>query len=131
MIGGEVSITILVFILDYFQEKQLMTKYFKKSKKLYFETILGTFCPNLCKMNFLGKKGSTYLKYSTYLPYLKTQKKKLISYFQEKCRTERTTDKETDRQANNGDFIGPSVGRGPNKWKVEVLLQEEYLTPGL
>ena len=36
-----------------------------------------------------------------------------------------------DRQANNGDFIGPSLGRGPNKRKVEVLLQEEYLTPGL
>ena len=43
-IGGEISITILVFIFDYFQEK-LMTKIFKKSKKKtnYFETILCLF----------------------------------------------------------------------------------------
>ena len=47
-IGGEISTTILVFILDYFQEKQI-TKFFKKSKKPYFRAILGTFCPNLSK----------------------------------------------------------------------------------
>ena len=34
-IGGEKSLTILVFILDYFQKK-LMTKFFKRSKKNIF-----------------------------------------------------------------------------------------------
>ena len=46
--GVEISITILVFILDYFQEK-IVTKYFKKSKKSYFGAIWA-------KMNFPGKK---------------------------------------------------------------------------
>ena len=43
-IGVEISITILVFILDYFQEK-IMTDFFKKKKK----TILGPFWPFLPK----------------------------------------------------------------------------------
>ena len=34
-IGGEISITILVFNLDYFQKK-LMTKFFRKCKKILF-----------------------------------------------------------------------------------------------
>ena len=34
--GGEISITLLVFILNYFQEK-LMTKLFKKTKKPFIE----------------------------------------------------------------------------------------------
>ena len=42
-IGVEISITILVFILDYFQEK-IMTDFFKKK-----ETILGPFWPFLPK----------------------------------------------------------------------------------
>ena len=51
-IGSEISTTILVSILDYFQEK-IMTKFFKKS---YFGAILSPFCTNLG--NFPGKKGS-------------------------------------------------------------------------
>ena len=40
-IGGEISTTLLVFILDYFQDK-LMAKFFKQSKKKnYFGAILG------------------------------------------------------------------------------------------
>ena len=38
--GGEMSITILVFNLDYFQEK-LMKFFFKKSKKSYFGANFG------------------------------------------------------------------------------------------
>ena len=41
-IGSELSITILVFILDYFQEK-LVTKFLKKSKKRYFVGHFGPF----------------------------------------------------------------------------------------
>ena len=45
--GDEISITVLVFILDYFQEK-LITKFFKKSKKkTYSGAILGPFFSNL------------------------------------------------------------------------------------
>ena len=40
--------TISVFILDIFQKKRT-TKFFKKSQKPYFGTILGPFCPNLGK----------------------------------------------------------------------------------
>ena len=40
-IGVEISITILVFILDYFQEK-IMTDFFKK-KRNYFGAILAFF----------------------------------------------------------------------------------------
>ena len=54
-IGGKISMTILVFNLDYFQEK-LITRFFKKSKKPYFAAILGPFCPNLGKNGFSWKK---------------------------------------------------------------------------
>ena len=40
--------TVSVFILDIFQKKRT-TKFFKKSQKPYFGTILGPFCPNLGK----------------------------------------------------------------------------------
>ena len=69
-IGGEISTTILVFILNYFQEKQ-MTKFFQKSKKkkkkkktimgpflALFAQIWATFCSNLGKNEFSWKKGS-------------------------------------------------------------------------
>ena len=59
-IGGEISITLLVFILDYFQDK-LMAKFFKQSKK---KTILGQF--------WALEKG---LKYSNYLPLCQKSQK--------------------------------------------------------
>ena len=40
--GGEISISTLVFNLDYFQKK-LMAKFFKKSKKSHFRAILSPF----------------------------------------------------------------------------------------
>ena len=49
-IGGEISIAILVFIVDNFQEK-LQRKFFKKSTK----PTLGLFCPNLGKHEFPWK----------------------------------------------------------------------------
>ena len=56
--------TILVFNLDYFEEK-LTTKFFKKSKKPYFRANFGPFCPNLSK----NEKGAlSGFKYSNYLP---------------------------------------------------------------
>ena len=55
VIDGEISITILVFISDYFQEK-LMTKFFIKFKQLYSGVILGPFYQNLDKNEFSWKK---------------------------------------------------------------------------
>ena len=63
-IGGEISITILVFVLDYFQEKVI--KFFKKSKKSYSGATLSPFCPNLDNNEFSRKKESVF-KYSNYL----------------------------------------------------------------
>ena len=60
-IGCEISITILIIILDYFQEK-LLTKCFKK-KNTHIHThtlkhaILGSLCPNLGKNGFSWIKG--------------------------------------------------------------------------
>ena len=58
-IGGDISIKILVFILDHFKEK-LSTKFFKKSKKTYFGAI------------FLEKRALSFFKFSNYLPSRKT-----------------------------------------------------------
>ena len=55
-IGGEVSITVLVFSLDYFRKK-LIPKIFKKSKKSYLGAILGPFFLNFGKNEFPLKKG--------------------------------------------------------------------------
>ena len=55
--GGDISIIMLVFILDYFQEK-LMTKFFIKKQKTFFWDHFGPFCPNFDKKEFLCKKGS-------------------------------------------------------------------------
>ena len=59
-IGSEISITILVFILDYFQEK-LMPEFFKTPEKkyIYMWHHFGPFLPKFAqKMNFLRKKAS-------------------------------------------------------------------------
>ena len=47
-IGGKISIAVLVFTSDHFQEK-LITKFFKKSKIPYCGAIFDPFCPNLDK----------------------------------------------------------------------------------
>ena len=73
MTGSEI---ILVFILDYSQEK-LMPEFFKKSKKTHFGVIWGLFAQIWAKMNFLGKRALSVSKYSTYLPsFQKSEKTK-------------------------------------------------------
>ena len=52
---GEISITILVFILEYFQEKPTWQN-FLKNPKSYFGSFLGFFCLNLGKNKFPWKK---------------------------------------------------------------------------
>ena len=125
-IGSKKPITIFVFILDYFQEKQ-MTKFFKKFKKLCFGAILGSLCKNLCKMNFPSKKRlCLFLHIPIIYPCAKNQVK-LMVHFWEKCQTDRWTsrwvdsqtdswiDRRTDRQTGNCNFIRSSVGQGSKK----------------
>ena len=89
-IGGKISITILVFTLDYLQEK-LLTKFFKRPKKPYFRTILGLLYSNLGqKWIFLEKRALSVFKYSTYL-------KKLFTHSWEKCQTDIRREGQTGR----------------------------------
>ena len=68
----EISVTILVFILDYFQEK-LTIKVFKKSKKPYFG---GHFVSQIwLKINFRGNRALSLFKYSNYLPWCQKSEK--------------------------------------------------------
>ena len=52
-IGVEISLTILVFILNSFQEKR-MTEFFKNSKNPYMELFWALFAQIWAKINFLG-----------------------------------------------------------------------------
>ena len=103
----ETSITILVFILDYFQEK-LMANFFKKSKKIYF----GPFLPKSGqKWIFLGKGLCQSYKYSNYLPSCKKSEKTNELFLR------KMPNWQTDGQTDNSYFIGPSVRWGSNKLK--------------
>ena len=76
-IGCEISITILIIILDYFQEK-LLTKCFKKkhththTKTCHFGFSLPKFGQ---KWIFLDKRAWSVFKYSNYLPLCKKIRK--------------------------------------------------------
>ena len=127
-IHGEISIIILVFILDYFQEK-LMPQFHKKSKKPYFEAILGTFC-----QKFSWKKGLCQFLNTPIIYYCAKNQNKLMTIpeknaklkdWQKERQTERQRDRQKDRESDrpteNDDFIGPSVGQESNNlersWK--------------
>ena len=88
-VGGETSITTLVFILDYFQEK-IMTKFSKKSTNTDVEGILGLFFPNLGKNKFFWEKRGQFF------------------HKMPKWQTDRETDRR--RETDNSDFIGISRG---------------------
>ena len=95
-----------------------MTKFFKKSKKPYLGAILGSFGHIWAEMNFPGEKGSVsfqIFQLSTILPKIR----KNYSAISEK------NAKMTDGQMENGDFIGPSLGRGSNKSRM--LRRFKYL----
>ena len=92
-IGGEVSVTVLVFILDYFREK-LIPKFFKKSKKPYLGAIFGPFFPKFWQKWISPEKGVlSVFKHFIYLSSCK-KKKTLMSHSWEK----RRTDERIDRQ---------------------------------
>ena len=98
-----ISITILVSILDYFQEKP-MTKFY---------SILGLFGPFLPKFGqkgiFLEKRDLSVFKYSSYLRSCQ-KPKKLICHSWGNSWTDRWMDRRTEGLTENHDFVGPSVG---------------------
>ena len=100
--GGEISITVLAFILDYFQEKLPWQNFWKNPKN----RILGPFWAlfaQISTINFPGKKGCQFLNILIIYNCAKNQKK-LINHSWEKYWTVGQTD--------GSDFTGPSLGRG-------------------
>ena len=79
-----------------------MTKFFKKSKKTYFEAILGTFYQNFGKNEFSWKKWKSVFKYSYYLWWCKKWERTNNPFLR----------KLPNWRTDNNDFIGPSVGQG-------------------
>ena len=111
-VGVEISINILVFTLDYFQEK-LMVKFFKKSKKPYFGA-MWPFWSFLTKSGqkwiFLQKRLCQFLNIPIIYHRAKIQKK-LICHSIGKCWTDGWINRQTKGQTDNHDFAEPSVGR--------------------
>ena len=94
-IGAEITIAILVFILNYFKEKR-KTKFSTKSKKTLFWGHLGPLLPKFGqKWIFLGKRPWQFLIFqsSTIVPKIK---KKLRSHSWENTKL---TDAHTNRQS--------------------------------
>ena len=106
-IGVEISVTILVFILDYFQEK-IMTDFFKKKKKLFWGHF-GLFCPNLDKNKFSWKKGlSQFLNIPIIYHCAKNQKKTDVLFLR------KMLNQQMEEWTDNCDFAGPFVGQWSN-----------------
>ena len=93
----------------------------KRSKKIPKNPILGPFwllfCPNLGRNVFSWKNRFCQFSNIPIIYHHTRNQRKLITYSWEKCRT----DGRTDRRTDNGDFIGPSVGRGSNKPCLRLL----------
>ena len=99
------SITILVFILDYFQEK-LVTKFFKTLKKTYFRGHFGPFCPNLSKNEISWKK--ELCQFFNYYNYLSLRQK---SENTNQLSLRKMPNRRTDRPTVT--LQDPSQDRGP------------------
>ena len=103
--GDETSITILVFILDCFQEK-LQNKLFQNSKKKKLILVqFGSFLPKFGqKWIFLGKWAVSFLNIPIAYQWTKNVKK-LISHFQEKCWANWWIDRWSDRKEQGQDRV--------------------------
>ena len=117
-IGGEISITTTVFILDYLQEK-LRTKFYKEPKNPIWAHF-DPFWPNLCKNECSWKWALAVFRYSNYPASCKNQKKVMTHSWEKHQidgqtdrqidrKTNRQTDGQTDRQTDKKDLIGPSI----------------------
>ena len=99
----KISIKILVFTLDYFQEK-LTTKFFKKSKKTLFCGLcgyFGLFNQIWAKMNFSGKKLCQFLNIPIIYHRAINQRKPKYAIPEENSElTNGWTEKQKDRQTS-------------------------------
>ena len=96
-----------------------MTKFFKKSQKPYFGAILGPLCPNLGKNEFSWKR---WLCQFLDIPIMYHHAKKSEKTNEKNAELkDGQTDRWTDRQTGNGDFTGPSVGKGSNKLYINYI----------
>ena len=86
---GEISITILVFILDYFQEKPTWQN-FSKEPKSNFGLILGLFCPDLGNNKFSWKKWLCQLVNIQIIYHCGKNQLCLMSHSWENCWTDTT-----------------------------------------
>ena len=83
-----------------------MTKFFRKSKKPYFGAIPDPLCLNFGENEFSWQKRAlSVLKISLY--HCDKNQKKLIVIPQKNCKL-------LDKQTENSDFMGPSLGQGSN-----------------
>ena len=92
-----------------------MKTFFKKSKKPFLGHFW-PFCPNLGKNYLTSKKREFFCQFLN-IPIIyhsAKNQKKLMNHYWENHWTDGPTDRPTDGQADSGDFIEPSVGRGSN-----------------
>ena len=85
------------FHFSLFSEK-INDKIFQKIQKKTYVAILGTFCPNLGKIEFSCKKRLCQFLNITIIYHRAKNQKKLISHSCEKCLTDSGTDRQTDGQ---------------------------------
>ena len=81
-ISGEISTTILAFILNYFQEKLLkfLINFSKNPKKIIWGPFWALSARIWSKMNFRGKEGSANFKYFNSFPSCQKSEKTSESF---------------------------------------------------
>ena len=90
-----------------------MTKFFKKSKKnLFLGPFWAIFAQIWTKNDFFWKNELGQFLNIPIIYHCAKNQKKLTSHSREKCQTDGWTDRQTDGQTENSDFIGPFVGQG-------------------
>ena len=103
-----------------------MTKFLKKFLKNYFGVILDAFSQNVGKNEFSWKKRTlSVFKYSNYLPSCKKKKKTEKNWWPIPEKNPELTNKLTDGQTDNGDFIRPPVGRAPKSYQPFTLVKND------
>ena len=90
-----------------------MTKFFKKCKKPYFGVIWGNFSPSLGENEFSWKKGLCQFL-NIPIIYHGAKILKILQLISDK-----NAELLMDRQTENSDFIGPSLGQGSKKSNLE------------
>ena len=94
--------------------------------------VLDSSFPNLGKNEFSWERGlCQFLSIPIIYHHTKNQKKLELEKNSEltdgRADTDRQADRQTDRQTDNGDFIEPSIGRGPIN-QISIQVSSNYLS---